>query len=135
MSDQLPEDNHALTEVLNRINALMKHGEPSAEAPPVSDEAIPVLTEVYEGEPLTFTSHAPQDFPTLDQVVSPVETITELISVELVDALLAEMLPFIRVAVKKAVQQELENAEQSLGGKLEAELMQSLRERLQSRIP
>lgn len=133
MSDQLPEENDELTQVLNRINALMKHGEPSAEAP--SDEAIPVLTDLYEGEPLTFTSHVLQEFPTLDQVASPVESTVELIPGEMVDALLAEMLPFIRVAVKKAVQQELENAEQSLGSKLEAELIQSLRERLQSRIP
>jgi hypothetical protein len=131
MSDQLPE-NHELAQVLSRINALMKHDQPPAETP-VFDEAIPVLTEVYEGEPLVFTPRN-EEFPTLSQVANPTDSPDTILS-ELIEVVLSEMMPMIQAAVKEAVRQELENAEQSLGTKLEAEVIRAVRERLQSSLP
>ncbi|MEO8417781.1 MAG: hypothetical protein ABI475_03555 [Methylophilaceae bacterium] len=133
MSDQLPEENHELAQVLNRINALMKHDQPPAEMP-VLDEEIPLLTEIYEGEPLTFTPRN-EEFPTLNQVANSSEDVPDAIPAELIEAVLAEMMPLIQVAVKKAVRQELENAEQSLGSQLEAYVIHAVRERLQSSLP
>ena len=132
MSDQLPE-NHELAQVLSRINALMKHGQPLVETP-VFDEAIPVLTEVYEGEPLVFTPRN-EEFPTLSEVANPTENTPDPIPAELIEAVLSELMPMIQAAVKEAVRQELENAEQSLGAKLEAEVIRAVRERLQSSLP
>lgn len=133
MSDQLPEENHELAQVLNRINALMKHGQPPAETP-VSDEAIPLLTEVYEGEPLIFTPRN-EEFPTLNEVANTADNAPGAIPAELIEAVLSEMIPLIQVAVKEAVRRELENAEQSLGGQLEAEVIHAIRARLQSTLP
>lgn len=133
MSDQLPAENHELAQVLNRINALMKHGQPPAEMP-VFDEAIPLLTEIYEGELLTFTSRN-EDFPTLNQIASPGNDVPDAIPAELIETVLSEMMPLIQAAVKKAVRQELENAEQSLGSQLEADVLHAVRERLQSSLP
>lgn len=133
MSDHSPEKNQELAQVLSRISALMRHGEPATEAP-VLDESIPLLTEVYEGEPITFASHHPQEFPALNQVSSPLSATDNPIPAEVVEMLLIEMMPLIQTAVRKAVQQELANAEQLLSTKLEAELIQSLRERLQSSL-
>lgn len=133
MSDQLPAENHELAQVLNRINALMKHGQPPAEMP-VFDEAIPLLTEIYEGELLTFTSRN-EDFPTLNQIASPGNDVPDAIPAELIETVLSEMMPLIQAAVKKAVRQELENAEQSLGSQLEADVIHAVRERLQSSLP
>jgi hypothetical protein len=132
MSDQLPE-NHELAQVLSRINALMKHGQPSTETP-VFDEAIPLLTEVYEGEPLIFPPRN-EEFPTLSQVATPTDNESGPIPAELIEAVLSELMPLIQAAVKKSVRQELENAEQSLATKLEAEVIHAVRERLQSTLP
>lgn len=133
MSDQLPEENHELAQVLSRINALMKHGQPLVETP-VFDEAIPLLTEVYEGEPLVFPPRN-EEFPTLDQIANPTDDVPDAIPAELIEAVLSEMMPLIQAAVKEAVRQELENAEQLLGTKLEAEIVLAVRERLQSSLP
>lgn len=138
MSDKLPEENNELAQVLNRINTLMKHGEVQAES---SDQAenIPQLTEAYEGEPLTFISRPAGEFPILNELIADAEALSvgfsgqmEAQQAEKIEALLAEMLPLIQTAVKKAVLQKLVNAEQPLCAKIEAEIMQTLRERLQS---
>ena len=133
MSDQLPEENHELAQVLNRINALMKHGQPPAETP-VFDEEIPLLTEIYEGELLIFTPRN-EVLPTLSQAANPTDDAPEAIPAELIEAVLSEMVPLIRAAVKEAVRRELENAERSLGSQLEAEVIHAVRERLQSSLP
>lgn len=128
MSKQTPEDNQDLAQVLSRIDALMKHGDAPAV---VLDDAIPLLTEVYEGEPLTFTSHTPKK-----AVAQPLRDSTDvgsrLMAAGLTEELLDEILPLIQAAVRKAVQQELANAEQTLTGKIEADLVESLRQRLKS---
>ncbi len=138
MSDKLPEENNELAQVLNRINTLMKHGEVQAENS-VQAENIPQLTEVYEGEPLTFMSRPAGEFPILNELIADAEELPvgfsgqmEAQQVEKIEALLAEMLPLIQAEVKKTVLQELVNTEQPLCAKIEAEIMQTLRERLKS---
>ena len=138
MSNKLPEENNELAQVLNRINALMKHGEVQAESLAPA-ENIPQLTEVYEGEPLSFISRPAGEFPILNELLADTEALPVVFSgqidvqqAEKIEALLAEMLPLIQAAVKKAVLQKLVNAEQPLCAKIEAEIMQTLRERLQS---
>ena len=122
MSEQAPENNQDLAQVLGRINALMKHSDKSAQ---VMNDEIPLLTEVYEGAPLTFTSHRPK-FAT--------PGITELDSklsvTGLTQEMLNELLPLIQAAVRTAVQQELANAEKKLCSKIEADVLESLRQRL-----
>lgn len=130
------EENPELARVLSRVNALMKHGEtalnttddpgnaPSDEAPgldTVSEDAqIPVLTDVYEGEPLNFP--ATETSPVEEQAIQNAN----------MEAILAELLPLIRAEVKKAVRQELVNTEKIVNHRLETELIQTLLERLRS---
>src|SRR3989344_6224597 len=116
----------------------MKHGEVQAESLAPA-ENIPQLTEVYEGEPLSFISRPAGEFPILNELLADTEALPVVFSgqidvqqAEKIEALLAEMLPLIQAAVKKAVLQKLVNAEQPLCAKIEAEIMQTLRERLQS---
>lgn len=148
MSDKLPKENNELAQVLNRINTLMRHGEVQAESS-AQAENIPQLTEVYEGEPLTFISRPAAELPTLNEIVSNSVTDAEAVSAggsegasnqeetlqtEKMEALLAEMAPLVQTAIKKAALQKLINAEQPLRTKIEAEIMQTLRERLQSSV-
>ena len=144
MSDKLPKENNELAQVLNRINTLMKHGEIQAESSVPTEnptENIPQLTEVYEGEPLTFVSPPAGELPILNELLADAEALSvefsgqmEVQQAEKIEALLVEMLPLIQIAVKKAVLQKLVNAEQPLCAKIEAEIMQTLRERLQSLV-
>lgn len=126
------EENPELARVLNRVNALMQHDE-VAEAstqpaePEQTEEIIPVLTEIYEGEPLNFV---PRDFdelaldvPTEDSSVSREERLEEI---------LQELLPLIRAEVKKAVRQELVNTEKIVNHRLEKEFIQTVLEKLRN---
>lgn len=144
MSESVPDENHELAKVLSRINTLMGQAEKQqtvhAEGVAV-EKSIPQLTDVYEGEPLSFVKRSADDFPflseALDQSVIDGDTLihSQQPKLEVVDALLAEMLPIIRATIQRAVLQELESSEQSLRARLELEIMQSLRENLQSRLP
>ncbi|HEY8118376.1 MAG TPA: hypothetical protein VIE91_03990 [Methylophilaceae bacterium] len=128
MSEQAPENNQDLAQVLGRINALMKHGDKSA---PALDDEIPLLTEVYEGEPLTFTSHRPK--PASPDTTEIIEGLDSKLSVTgPTHEMLNELLPLIQAAVRTAVQQELANAEQKLRSKIEVDVLESLRQRLRS---
>lgn len=137
MSDD-PQHQQDLAKVLSRINALTK--QPPADKPlPQFDEAIPLLTEVYEGTMPVLQARselAPQAakvFPALNQIrVSEAEA--RALSPELIERLMAEMAPLIEEAVKKAVKGELKAAQQALNTRLEAELVQTLRLRLQSAL-
>jgi len=122
----------------------MKHGEVQAESS-VQAENIPQLTEAYEGESLIFISRPAGEFPILNEIVSNSVTDAEVVSAgvsdqtetlqaEKMEALLAEIAPLVQTAIKKAVLQKLINAEQPLGTKIEAEIMQTLREHLQSLV-
>lgn len=132
MSEKSPKENNELVKVLNRIDTLMKHGEVQAESA-IQAENIPQLTEIYEGEPLAFISRLAGEFPTLNEFVSNSLTdgaVGVSDQAEKMETLLAEITPLVQTAIKKAVQQKLVDAE--LHTKIEAEIMQTLRERLQS---
>lgn len=139
MSQQNPEESQELAQILSRVNAVMRHGnaeeQKQQQEPAVADETIPLLTEVYEGEPVEFSARPIPEFPILDEVAQEPAAVTPTqvsIPAEILEALLAEMTPRIQSAVQQAVQQHLENAEAVLSIKLETELIQSLRERLQA---
>ena len=127
MSDQSPEQNQELARVLSRIQALTQHV-----ATEDVDE-LPLLTEVYEGDPLVFAAHALDDFPALRQIAGYQQERGE-IPPEVIEILLQEMRPVLRSAVKLAVEQELAQSTQALCDKLETELLQSLRKRLESSL-
>jgi hypothetical protein len=132
MSEQTPEDNQELAKVLSRINALMQQHTPDVETPD-GDEQIPLLTEVYEGEPLVFSARSLDEFPALRQIAGYSENQGQ-IPPEVIEILLQEMNPVIKSAVKAAVEQELAKSTQMLCAKLEVDLIQSLRKRLQSNL-
>jgi hypothetical protein len=138
MSISAAEENHELMKVLNRINTLM--GQPEQQIPVSDEDDIPQLTELYEGEPLAFVARSAEEFPPLQEVESHImadpelPVPTEIPQAEVVEALLAEMMPVIQGIIKNAVLQEMENSEEALCAKLEIEIMQSLRENLQSRL-
>ena len=134
MSDHLPEQNEELARVLNRIQALTQHrAEDAVESVEASPEALPVLTDVYEGEPLVFAAHSLDEFPALRQIAG-CQREDGGIPPEVIEALLQEMRPVLRSAVKSAVEQELTRAAGTLHAQLEAELLQALRRRLESSL-
>lgn len=130
------EENPELARVLSRVDALMQHDEiaeekgrlqePSVTESDADEEEVPVLTEVYEGQPLNF---APRE---LEEVAG-----TDLLPVdsqqdreERLEAILQELLPLIRAEVKKAVRQELVNTEKIVNHRLEAEFIQTVLDKL-----
>lgn len=130
MSDQPPEESDELAQVLSRINALMKQGSTST-AVPAFDENIPLLTEIYEGPPLTFAARQSQPFSTPDHTTDE-QTADHGVPAELIESLLEEMMPLIQATVKETVQLEMVKVERVLATRLEIELLQTLRQRLQS---
>jgi len=134
MSEKSPKGNNELAHVLRRVNTLMKHGEVQTEST-IQAESIPQLTEVYDGEPLVLISRPAGEFPTLNEFVSGSPTGAVVVAAKVPDqtkkmeALLAEVTPLVQTAIKKAAQQKLVDVE--LHAKIEAEIMQTLRERLQ----
>lgn len=141
MTDKPVDDKSGqqdLAQVLSRIHALTKN-QPFDKALPQFDEGIPLLTEVYEGAApdlsarADFLPQAAQVFPALNQIrVSEEEA--RALSPELIERLLAEMGPLIEEAVRKAVKAELKAAQEALNTRLEAELVQTLRLRLQAAL-
>lgn len=111
------KNNDNLASVLERINLLMQSAPAVVEDNQVTDEAqaddtddIPLLIEVYTGDPAQLIPHTDRQ--------------------EKVDALLRELRPFIHIEVKKVVLQESVRLEQVLAKQLEADLIKTLRERL-----
>lgn len=125
------EENPELARVLSRVNALMKHEETSSDgaagALPAEPE-VPVLTEIYEGEPLTFAPRSPE------ALGIPASMADEAAAAEEagIEAILAELMPLIQAEVKKAVRQELVNTEKIVKHRLETEFIQTLLEKLRS---
>ena len=130
------EENPELARVLSRVDALMQHDEiaeekgrpqePSVTKSAADEEEVPVLTEVYEGQPLNF---APRE---LEEVAG-----TDLLPVdsqqdreERLEAILQELLPLIRAEVKKAVRQELVNTEKIVNHRLETDFIQTVLDKL-----
>jgi len=144
MSKKQTEKDHELAQVLERINSLTKHGKRTSGHVAAKDTAaeIPLLTEVYEGQPVTFGAFEPLAAATTDQSGMQIEwigssqaTATQLAETEAIEKLLVEMQPIIQATVKEAVQRELALMEQTLHMKLEAELTQIVRKYLQSNLP
>jgi hypothetical protein len=124
------DESNELAKILSRINTLMGQREEQPEII-TSEVDIPELTEVYEGEPLSFTTHSADEFPGLVEVSDPYADEPDP---EIVEAFLIEMTPMIQDIIRQAVRQEMENVEQPLSVRLEQGVMQSLREKLQSRL-
>ena len=149
MSDQLPEESSELAQVLNRINALMQkgdaplvdtpHEEPYEDIPATSatDEFIPLLTEVYQGPPVSFTAQWSEALP-LSQEESEQAAVNESpvgkVRMDTIDTLMMEMTPLVQTTIKETVQLEMVKLEQVLATRLETELMHTLRKRLRSLI-
>lgn len=137
MTDK-PQEGHDLAQVLSRINALTKN-QPADKALPQFDEGIPLLTEVYEGTAPSlsarpdFLPQVTRVFPGLNQIRVN-ESEARALSPELIERLMAEMTPLIEDAVKKAVKAELKSAQEALNNRLEAELVQTLRLKLQTAL-
>lgn len=124
------EDNNELAKILGRINTLM--GERDQQPAVITSEVeIPELTEIYEGVPLSFTAHSADEFPVLAEASNPVADEPDP---EVVETLLIEMTPIIQGIIKQAVEQEIQHIEQPLHTRLELEVMQTLREKLQAKL-
>lgn len=130
------EENPELARVLSRVNALMKHEEVVTEVftESAQDEPeLPVLTEVYEGEPLDFAPRHPKEVGVqalATEVAKPSEE--ELQAEDRVEAILAQLMPLIHSEVKKAVRQELINMEKIVNHRLETEFIQTLLQKLRA---
>ncbi|CAG0984990.1 hypothetical protein MTYP_01964 [Methylophilaceae bacterium] len=150
----MTEHTNGLSEVLQRINALKRQSQVHDEhAMPVVDDSghagetggIPRLTELYEGElPLAPVAMPASEPPVLNDFVESGEALPavdiepppdlppELTAEERSEALLAEMMPLIEAAARKAVLQELAAVEYSLTTLVEQEIVKSLKEKLKS---
>jgi hypothetical protein len=140
------ETGSHLSEVLSRIEALKQRTgiNESRQQPDV-----PRLTEVFDGPPpLNFIAADTENLPELDELVSDAVPLSDALtppapyaeaesgraemSAEQREALLKEMRPVIRAAVKKAVLSELAVVEKALKTTLEQDLVDALRKRLES---
>ena len=132
------EENPELARVLSRVNALMQHDEIAQERdqPPEStattsgtaEEEVPVLTEVYEGQPLNFAPRELEEVAGADLLPADSQQSRE----EKLEAILQELLPLIRAEVKKAVRQELVNTEKIVNHRLETEFIQTVLDKLRA---
>ena len=138
------EANPELARVLSRVNALMQHDLEASSPDAAAQEAIqserivesdyqakvevelPVLTDVYEGEPPIPVTRELDDFGVS---VSPSEVPPDD---QALQAIVAELMPLIRKEVKRAVRKELINMEKIVNHRLETEFIQTLMRRLES---
>lgn len=152
MSQTATEPGNRLSEVLSRIQALSRQ-----ERPAIAEDNIPRLMETYEGNsPLNFVVADSKALPTLqhalhdevvdeaaDEHLAPTEiklasdqpgadVAPEKLSAIQREQLLQEMEPVIRDAVKRAILKELVVIERALKTTLEQDLMEALKQRLES---
>lgn len=148
MSQIATEPGNRLSEVLSRIQALSRQ-----ERPGVVENAVPRLTEAYDGKySLRYVEADSQELPTLEDAlnsavvagqpslpeaqpvaVQPAGAVTEeTLSEKQREQLLREMEPVIRDAVKRAILKELVIVEKALKTTLEQDVMQALKQRLES---
>lgn len=156
MSEYQPLQQHDLAQVLQRINALVQQQQPApgqpiaeqvaaVEAVPVDqqvpdEDAVPLLTETYQGDLAALQVVAPLALDGVQQVVQ--EVVQQLASQpeqvlpeQLAARFLAEVQPLILKAVKVAVLEESVKAEKLLTGKLEQDILQLLQQRLTAALP
>lgn len=153
------ESGSHLNEVLRRIEALRQGadvGEPQPQKEvPQPQKEVPRLTEVFDGaQSLDFIAADRESLPELDtlftQVAQLPESLVPLAEARIAEvkaepeagsramtakqreALLKEMQPLIRAAVKKAVLSELAVLEKAIKTTLEQDMLDALRKRLES---
>jgi hypothetical protein len=139
MNQTVIEPGNRLTEVLSRIQALSRQERQDA----VTHD-IPRLTEAYAGGAALHFVKADGSVPILQEAVADgaqtlppgVETAASAAESGLSEAqrdqLLREMEPVIREAIREAILKELVVVEKALRTTLEQDLMQALRQRLES---
>ena len=133
MSEKTSLENSDLALVLNRINALVERQDVAVKAVEDINE-IPVLTEVYTGEPAALSQVQLENFPTLQQMANVIAAANQPVTEEVAERFLAEVQPLILKAVKVAVLEESVKAEKLLTAKLEQEITELLRKRLTSSL-
>lgn len=130
MTNGLPErDDERFEEVLERLDALVRRGQPDSDPPPpppaVSEASIPVLTEVYRPE---WVGAAPQQSAP-EQPVAPGLSAEEKLE-QAVVAVLPVMTEVLETVLAQAVQPALERAIADLRPQMEAALRQRLQQAL-----
>lgn len=130
MSQPTTESANQLNEVINRINSLTK---PAASKPVLSEPSnIPKLTEPYVGDSsLEFAKAIESVLPRLQEPVNQQPFNTQLTATQK-EQLLNELQPLIKAAVKKAILQEIVVMEKALKTTLEQDIMNTLRQRIES---
>lgn len=141
------ETGSHLNEVLRRIEALRQGADISEPQP---QKEVPRLTEVFDGaQSLDFIAADRQSLPELDALFTQAAPLPEALApvaevqaepeagstgmtARQREALLKEMQPLIRAAVKKAVLSELAVLEKALKTTLEQDMLDALRKRLES---
>lgn len=150
MSQTTTEPGNQLSEVLSRINALTQQ---SHARPTPHENSIPRLTESYGGHlPLQFIDAGSMHLPTLEDVVDEDEPrgrslerlasdsrsggsetqVQGKLTAARQEQLLSEMEPLIKAAVKKAILSELVVIEKALKTTLEQDVMDALKQRIES---
>lgn len=111
MTEILPDrDDDRFEEVLGRLDALIRRGQPSIEPPPpplVEDASIPVLTEVYQPA----QEKRVEEIPALSETLSlkPEVSIEEKLE-QTVAAVLPEMVGILEDALALRVRPAMEEA-------------------------
>lgn len=131
MTDLLPErDDDRFEEVLGRLDALVRRGQPSIEPPPppiIESTSIPVLTEVYQ--------------PEQDERLAEIPTLTEALASkpavsveEKLEQMLLEVLPEMAGILEDALVQRLKPAMEDALARALADLRPQTEELLRQRL-
>jgi hypothetical protein len=131
MTDLLPErDDDRFEEVLGRLDALVRRGQPSIEPPPppiIESTSIPVLTEVYQ--------------PEQDERLAGIPTLTEALASkpavsveEKLEQMLLEVLPEMAGILEDALVQRLKPAMEDALARALADLRPQTEELLRQRL-
>lgn len=131
-----PRDDERFEEVLERLDALVRRGQPEPEPPPppppVSEATIPVLTEVWApaSEPVSVAEGAgtEPDASPAEPAGSPPAGGLQL------EQAMAEVLPVIAEVLETTLLNQLQPALDQAIGRTLAELRPQLEERLRQRL-
>jgi hypothetical protein len=128
MSDTLPaRDDDRFEEVLGRLDALVRRGQPDNDPPPpppaVSEATIPVLTEVYRPEFVVVDEVARAPALSADEQLEQAMTLVLPVMAETVGAIMEE-------TVRPALEQALRETLAELRPQVEDLLRQRLRQAL-----
>lgn len=141
----LPErDEDRFEEVLERLDALVRRGQPENDPPPpppaVSEASIPVLTEIYEPEPQLAHGPSASSAETLSAAESsaPIPTApglsTEAKLEQAMGSVLPMMVDILAAALAQKVRPQLEQALDRILDDLRPELEEMLRQRLRQTL-